>query len=180
MMRQMFRFTIDTNAQDLASQSLFSVFSINIKMGFMGVFQERSSEMNSEEIFDIKRIIQIPNEDRSGPSDEKVAAISVLLCLLGCLLLLFGMYIKSICKDQRNRIPPEEMDQIMADYLTTEMIIADLLNHDHGNVYGNVYYIQNVPPPTYDTLSPPPPTYQEAILGELLKKTSLKAKYSNY
>ena len=170
MMRQMFQFIIDTNAQDLASESLFSVFSINIIMG----------EMNSGEIFDIRRIIQIPNEDRSGPSDEKVAAISVLLCLLGCLLLLFGMYIKSICKDQRNRIPPEEMDQIMADCLTTEMIIADLLNHDHGNVYGNVYYIQNVPPPTYDTLSPPPPTYQEAILGELLKKTSLKAKYSNY
>ena len=151
-------------------------------MGFMGVFQERSFEMNSEEIFDIKRIIQIPNEDRSGPSDEKVAAISVLLCLLGCLLLLFAMYIKSICKDQRNqRNSPEDMDQRIADYLINEMIIADLLNnHDHGNVYGNVYYIQNVPPPTYDTLSPPPPTYQEAILGELLKKTSLKAKYSNY
>ena len=146
-------------------------------MGFMGVFQERSSEMNSEEIFDIKRIIQIPNEDRSGPSDEKVAAISVLLCLLGCLLLLFAMYIKSICKDQRNqRNSPEDMDQRIADYLINEMIIADLLNHDHGHVY----YIQNVPPPTYDTLSPPPPTYQEAILGEMLKKTSLKAKYSNY
>ena len=108
MTHQMFRFTIDTNAQDLASQSLFSVFSINIKMDFMGIFEERSSEINSEEIFDIKSIIQFPTEDRSGLNDEKVTMIFMLLCLLGCLLLLFAMYIiKSIWKDKRNqRNPP--------------------------------------------------------------------------
>ena len=108
---QVFRFTIDTNAQDLPSQSLFSVFSINIKMDFMGIFEERSSEINSEEIFDIKDIIQFPTEDRSGLNDEKVAMIFMLLCLLGCLLLLFAMYIiehyiKSIWKDQRNQKNP--------------------------------------------------------------------------
>ena len=151
----MFQSTLNTNAQDLASHSLFSVFSIN--MGFMAVF-EAASEKNSEEIFDVKQIIQFPNEDRTGARDEKIGMICVLLVLLGSLLLLFGMYISSILKDRRNeRNPPEDMDQRIADYL---------LNHEN---HRSVYFIQNVPPPTYDTLSPPPPTYQEAILVELYR-----------
>ena len=113
--------------------------------------------MNSEEIFDVKQIIQFPNED-GGPRNEKIGMICVLLVLLGSLLLLFGMYISSILKDRRNeRNPPEDMDQRIADYI---------LNHEN---HRSVYFIQNVPPPTYDTLSPPPPTYQEAILVELYR-----------
>ena len=151
----MLQSTLNTNAQDLASHSLFSIFNIN--MGFMAVF-EAASEINSEEIFDVKQIIQFPNEDLTGPRDEKIGMICVLLVLLGSLLLLFGMYISSILKDRRNeRNPPEDMDQRIADYL---------LNHEH---HRSVYFIQNVPPPTYDTLSPPPPTYQEAILVELYR-----------
>ena len=150
----MFRSTLNTNAQDLASHSLFSIFNIN--MGFMAVF-EAASEMNSEEIFDVKQIINFPNEDRE-PRDEKIGIILILIVLLNSLLLLFGMYISSILKDRRNeRNPPEDMDQRIADYL---------LNHEN---HRSVYFIQNVPPPTYDTLSPPPPTYQEAILVELYR-----------
>ena len=124
-------------------------------MGFMGVFQERSSEMNSEEIFDIKTIIQIPNEDRFQPDAEKYEFFKrMLLGMLGFLLGLFAMYILEkvfrILKHRRNqRNPPEDTDHRNAD---------DIINHDNGT-------IQNLPPPTYDTLSPPPPTYQEAIFG---------------